>query len=64
MRRYVIWYVLACLWGAIAIAGLLRHRTANAALEGIFAILFVIVGVFVKRRDAGLAARYTARRPE
>jgi hypothetical protein len=42
MRRYVIWYVLACLWGAIAIAGLARHRTGNAALEGAFAILFAI----------------------
>jgi hypothetical protein len=60
MQRYVIWYVLACLWGAIAIAGLVRHRTANAALEAIFALLFVIIGLFIKRRDA---ARYTARRP-
>lgn len=60
MQRYVIWYVLACLWGAIAIAGLLRHRTANAALEAIFALLFAIIGFFMKRRDA---ARYTARRP-
>jgi hypothetical protein len=63
MRRYVIWYVLACLWGAIAIAGLVRHRTANAALEAVFALLFAVIGFFVKRRDAAVAARYTARRP-
>lgn len=60
MQRYMIWYVLACLWGAIAIAALVRHRTANAALEAIFALLFVVIGLFMKRRDA---ARYTARRP-
>jgi uncharacterized membrane protein YfcA len=60
MQRYVIWYVLACLWGAIAIAALIRHRTPNAALEAIFAVLFAVIGVFMKQRDA---ARYTARRP-
>jgi hypothetical protein len=56
----MIWYVLACLWGAIAIFGFLRHRTATATLEAIFALLFAIIGIFMKRRDA---ARYTARRP-
>ena len=60
MQRYVIWYVLACLWGALALFGLVRHRTANAALEALFALLFAIIGVFIKRRDA---AHYTARRP-
>jgi hypothetical protein len=64
MRRYVIWYVLACLWAAIAIAGLVRHRTANAALEGAFAVLFVIIGIIVKRRDDLTVARHTARRPK
>jgi hypothetical protein len=60
MQRYVIWYVLACLWGALATFGLVRHRTANAALEAIFALLFLTIGLLVKRRDA---AHYTARRP-
>ncbi len=60
MQRYVIWYVLACMWGALAFAALVRHRTSNAALEAIFALLFVIIGLFIKRRDV---ARYTARRP-
>ena len=64
MRRYVIWFVLACLWGAIAAVGLVRHRTSNALLEGVFAVLFAVVGIFVKRRDAAIAARYTARRPK
>jgi heme/copper-type cytochrome/quinol oxidase subunit 4 len=65
MRRYVIWYVLAVLWGAIAIAGLMmHHRTANAVLEGVFALLFAIIGIVVKRRDALIAARYTAKRPK
>ena len=64
MRRYVIWYILAVLWGAIAVAGFLRHRTANAGLEAVFALIFAIVGVFVHRRDASIAARYTARRPK
>lgn len=52
MQRYVIWYVLAFLWGALAVAALVRHRTANAAAEAIFALLFVIIGLFIKRRDA------------
>ena len=60
MQRYVIWYVLACLWGAIAVAGMVRHRTSTAALEAVFALLFAAVGFFMKRRDA---ARYTVRRP-
>lgn len=64
MRRYIIWYVLALLWGAIALAGLWRHRAGNAALEGAVAILFVIIGVVVKRRDAATVARYTANRPK
>jgi hypothetical protein len=64
MRRYVIWYILAVLWGAIAIVGLVRHRSPNASLEAIFAILFVVIGIFVKRRDTAIAARYTARRPK
>jgi hypothetical protein len=64
MRRYIIWYVLAILWGAIALAGLLRHRAGNAALESAVAVLFVIIGVAVKRRDAATVARYTANRPK
>ena len=64
MRRYIIWYVLAILWGAIALAGLLRHRAGNAALEVAVAVLFVIIGVAVKRRDAATVARYTANRPK
>jgi hypothetical protein len=64
MRRYIIWFVLAFFWGAIALAGLLRHRAGNAALEGAVAVLFVIIGVAVKRRDAAAAARYTANRPK
>jgi hypothetical protein len=57
MRRSIIWYILACLWGAIAIAGLIRHRTANAALEGAFAVVFAIIGIVVQRRDAAIAGR-------
>jgi hypothetical protein len=64
MRRYIIWYVLAIFWGAIALAGLMRHRAGNAALEGAVAVLFVVIGVAVKRRDAATVARYTANRPK
>ena len=64
MRRYIIWFVLAFFWGALAVAGLLRHRAGNAALEGAVAVLFVIIGVAVKRRDAATVARYTANRPK
>jgi hypothetical protein len=64
MKRYIIWYVLAVLWGAIALAGLLRNRPGNGALEGAVAVMFIIIGIFVKRRDATTAARYTARRPK
>jgi heme/copper-type cytochrome/quinol oxidase subunit 4 len=64
MRRHLIWYILAVLWGAIAVAGFVRHRTANAGLEAVFALIFAIIGVFVQRRDAAIAARYTARRPK
>jgi hypothetical protein len=56
--------VLAFFWGAIALAGLLRHRAGNAALEGAVAVLFVIIGVAVKRRDAATVARYTTNRPK
>lgn len=64
MRRYILWYVLAVFWGAIALVGLLHHRAGNAALEGAVAVLFVVIGVAVKRRDAAAAARYTANRPK
>jgi hypothetical protein len=65
MRRYMIWFVLAIFWGAIAFAGLLlRHRPGNAVLEGAVAVLFIVIGVAVKRRDAATAARYTANRPK
>jgi hypothetical protein len=64
MRRYIIWYVLALFWAAIAVAGLLRHRLGNAALEAAVALLFVIIGVATKRRDDAAASRYTANRPE
>jgi hypothetical protein len=63
MRRYVLWFVLALFWGAIALAGFLHHRPGNAALEGAVALLFIIIGVTVKRRDAAVTARYTANRP-
>jgi hypothetical protein len=61
MRRYILWFVLALFWGAIALAGFLRHR--KAALEGAAALFFIIIGVTVKRRDAAVTARYTANRP-
>jgi hypothetical protein len=64
MRRFILWYVLALFWGAIALVGLLRHRAGNAALEGAVALLFVVIGIALKRRDANVAARYTARRPK
>jgi hypothetical protein len=64
MRRYIIWFVLAIFWGAIALVGLMRHRAGNAALEGAVAVLFVVIGVAVKRRDAATVARYTAKRPK
>jgi hypothetical protein len=63
MRRYMIWFVLAIFWAAIAVAGFLRHRTGNAALEGAVAILFVVIGIAVRRRDTAAVARYTANRP-
>jgi hypothetical protein len=63
MRRYIIWHVLALFWGVIAIIGLVRHRTSNAALEAAFALLFLVIGLLVKRRDATIAARYTPKRP-
>jgi hypothetical protein len=63
MRRHILWYILAFFWGAIALVGLLRHRASTAALEGAVALLFLIIGVAMKRRDAVAVARYTARRP-
>jgi hypothetical protein len=63
MRRDLIWYGLALFWGAIALIGLLRHRAGNAALEGAVALLFVLMGIAVRRRDAARAARYTGNRP-
>ena len=62
MRRYIIWYVLAVFWGAIALAGMLRHHPGNAALEAAVAVLFLVIGLAIKRRDA-TAVRYTANRP-
>ncbi len=64
MRRYILWYVLAAFWAAIALAGLLRHQNGNAALEGAVAVLFIVIGVAIKRRDTATAARYTANRPK
>jgi hypothetical protein len=64
MRRHIIWYALAALWGAIAILGLLRHRAANAGLEALFAVLFVVIGIFIKRRDGAVAAHHTAKQPK
>ena len=64
MRRYILWYVLAIFWAAIALVGLLRHRAGNAALEGGVAVLFIVIGIAVKRRDAATVARYTAKRPK
>jgi hypothetical protein len=63
MRRHLIWYALALFWAAIALVGLLRHRSGNAALEGAVALLFVLMALAVRRRDAGAATRYTGKRP-
>ncbi len=51
MGRYLVWIVLALIWALIALAGLLHHRTANAALEGVVALLFLLIGLAVRRRD-------------
>jgi hypothetical protein len=63
MRRHVIWYALAFFWAGIAVVGLLRHHPGNAALEGAVALLFVLMGLAVRRRDASTVARYTGNRP-
>lgn len=65
MGRYLIWICLAIFWAAIALVGLLHHRVGNAALEGVVAVLFLLIGVAVRRRDRAAAARrYTASRPK
>jgi hypothetical protein len=51
MGRALIWIILAVLWAAIALAGLLHHHAGNATLEGVVALLFLLVGVAVRRRD-------------
>lgn len=63
MRRDILWYVLAFFWGILAVIGFTRHRTGNAALEAVFALLFLVIGIVVKRRDAAIRARYTDNRP-
>jgi hypothetical protein len=63
MRRSFIWFGLALLWAAIALAGLLHGHRGNAALEGAVAVLFLLAGATVQRRDQAIAARYTAKRP-
>ena len=63
MRRYMLWYVLALFWAVIALAGWLRHHPGNAALEGAVAVLFVMIGIAVKRRDRAGGVNYTANRP-
>lgn len=57
MQRYILWYVLAAFWAAIAMAGLYQHHTGNAVLEGAVATLFIVVGISVKRRDDAARAR-------
>jgi hypothetical protein len=63
MHRHVLWYGLAFFWAAIALLALLRHRSGNAVLEGAVALLFVLIGLAVRRHDAAIAARYTGNRP-
>jgi hypothetical protein len=63
MRRHVIWYALAFFWAAIAVVGLLRHHLGNAALEGAVALLFLLMGLAVRWRDASAVGRYTGNRP-
>lgn len=64
MGRFVIWIVLALLWAAIAVAGAWHHHLGNAALEAAVAVLFLITGLTVRRRDSAAAERrHTASRP-
>ncbi len=64
VQRHFVWYGLALVWGALALAGWMHHRGGNAAVEGAVAVLFLVLGVQLGRRDAAAAAaRYAGKRP-
>ena len=50
MRLWMIWAVLAVLWGLQASAALLVHRTRPAVVMYGMAVLFAVVGSVVRKR--------------
>lgn len=63
MQRFVIWYVLAFLWGLLGIFGMVRQRGDHGLIALAVALLFLLAGFVVRRRDRTMASRYTGNRP-
>lgn len=51
MRRWMIWALLAFLWGVKGVFAAYRHAPRQAFLEFVIAVFFVVIGRVVHRRD-------------
>jgi hypothetical protein len=51
MRRSSIWFVIAVLWLVITAISTVRHVWPLAALQGVIALAFFLVGFVMRRRE-------------
>jgi hypothetical protein len=57
MRRSSIWFVIAALWLVDAGLGVARGHAKESMLPAVVALLFVVVGVGHRRREAAMQRR-------
>jgi hypothetical protein len=51
MRGSVIWFVMAAGWGLDCVLALIRHNLVQAGLTGFFAGCFLLVALFLRKRE-------------
>jgi hypothetical protein len=51
MRRSSVWFLIAVLWFVITAISTVRRVWPLAALQGLIALVFLLVGVLTRRRE-------------
>lgn len=56
-QRSTIWFVLAAAWFVLLVMNWMRHRDLNTLVMGLAVVVFLLIGLLFRSRDAKLSRR-------
>lgn len=54
-HRSTIWFVLAAAWFVLLVMSMMRHRDLNTLAMGLAVVVFLLIGLVFRSRDAKLS---------